>query len=98
MEDKAEHSLAHSDRNQTNPTYHHLSLFVQQVETCLILFVQDNVLTANSNGLFCLFIIRILGLAHNLFIRKIIFLLCNEPLSNKATGQILQQQKQKSKG
>lgn len=52
VEDKAEHSLAHDGRNQTNPPYHRLSLFVQQVETCLILFLQDNVLTANSNGLF----------------------------------------------
>lgn len=36
--------------------YHDPSLFVQQVETCLILFSQDNRLTANSNRLFCLFI------------------------------------------
>lgn len=38
-------------------------LFAEQVETCLISFLQDDVQTANSNRLFCLFTRRCSGLA-----------------------------------
>lgn len=65
MEDPEERFLAHNDRNQT--ILYHLSLFAQQAKTCLIIFLQDNVQTANSNRLFCL-LEGFFGLAYNVFI------------------------------
>lgn len=49
--EKTKQSIPLPTMIETKQSIYHLSLFVQQVEACLILFLPDNILTANSNRL-----------------------------------------------